>query len=249
MVQYTTEAIVLRLRKYREADALVTLFTKERGKVTGVAKGIYKPTSSLRGGVQPYSTNQMQLISGRSTLYTIAQSECLEMLLPLRQSIEAMTLGAYWAELLENFGQEEMADDGLYLLAKAGFLGLAIHASPVMACALEIRLIEQQGLRPDFASCCRCGVHLPDEKYRRFSSSEGGFLCEACGAYVQDVIRVNPAIPGIWQGLEKMALDKVDRVSITGYQLEETQKLLRQWIMRQTGKPMKTWQMMKKMEV
>ena len=110
MVQYKTEAIVLRLRKYREADALVTLLTRERGKVACVAKGIYKPSSKLRGGVQPFSIDEMMLDEGRSSLHTLIQSDCMEMLLPLRQSFEGMTLAAYWAELLENFSQEEMAD-------------------------------------------------------------------------------------------------------------------------------------------
>ena len=243
MVQYRTEAIVLRLRKYREADALVTLLTRARGKITGVAKGIYKPSSSLRGGVQPYSTNDMMLDAGRSSLHTLIQSECVEMLLPIRQCYEAIIWGAYWAELLENFGQEELADDELYLLAKAGFLGLAVNAGALMGRALEIRLIAQQGLRPALSACCRCGGLLAKEKQIRFSSEEGGFLCGSCGPYVQSAAKVSLGIPGIWQGLERIGLDKVNRVAVTGFQLDELGKVLFSWILRHTGKPMKTWQM------
>ena len=106
MAQYKTEAIILRCRKYKEADGLVTLLTKERGKVSAVAKSIYKPGSKLRGGVQPFSINEIMLNEGRSSLHRLLQSQCLEMFLPLRQSYEAMAYAAYWAELLETFSLE-----------------------------------------------------------------------------------------------------------------------------------------------
>lgn len=247
MVQYKTEAIVLRLRKYKEADALVTLLTRERGKTTGVAKGVYKPTSKLRGGVQPYSINEMMLDAGRSTLHTVIQSECLEMLLPMRQSYEAMAWGAYWAELLENFGQEELADEELYQLAKAGFLGLAVDAGVLMGRVLEIRLIAQQGLRPDFSACSRCGGTLGKEKAGWFSSGEGGFLCRACGENAGGATRVSPSAASLWQGLENLALDKLRRVTLTGSQMDELGKVLKLWILRHTGKPMKTWPMINKL--
>jgi len=244
MVKYKTEGIVLRLQKYREADALVTLLTKERGKVTGVAKGIYKPTSKLRGGVQPYSINDLMLDAGRSTLHTIVQSECLEILLPLRQSYEGMAYGAYWAELIENFGQEELVDDDLYHLAKVGFIGLALNAGALMGRILEVRLISQQGLRPDFGSCCRCGHLLAKEKVSFFSGSEGGFLCGDCAGKAPGYSKVGSAVPGLWQGLENIALDKLDRLKVTDRQLDELGGVLRQWIARHAGRPMKTWSMM-----
>ncbi|MCL2120864.1 MAG: DNA repair protein RecO [Clostridiales bacterium] len=244
MVQYKTEAIVLRLRKYREADALVTLFTRERGRISAVARGIYKPVSKLRGGVQPFSVNEMMLDAGRSTLHTLIQSECTEILLPMRQSYEAMTLGSYWAELLENFGQEEMADEALYQLAKAGFLGLALDPGLLMCRTLEIRLIGQQGLRPDFALCCRCGGPIGKDKVSWFTPSEGGFLCGSCAKAGRGASSLSPAVPGLWEGLESIALDKLKRVRVTGVQLDELGNALRLWILWHTGRPMKTWPMM-----
>ncbi|MDR1194422.1 MAG: DNA repair protein RecO [Peptococcaceae bacterium] len=249
MVSYKTEAIVLRLREYREADSLVTLLTRARGKVTAVAKGVYKPASKLRGGAQPYSVNAMMLDQGRSSLHILQQSECLEMMLPLRQSYEGMTLGAYWAELLENFAQEEMAEDSLYFLAKAGFFGLSARADKLMCRALEIRLIQQQGLSPDFHACCRCGRKGTTGGFPAFSAGAGGFLCGDCGGAAADGIRVGAAAAGLWQGLENLALDKLDRLRAGPEQLDELGRLLRRWISQQAGKPMRTCPLLKKMEV
>ncbi|MCL1849646.1 MAG: DNA repair protein RecO [Clostridiales bacterium] len=248
MVQYKTEAVVLRLIKYRDSDALVTLLTRERGKISAVAKGVYKPASSLRGGVQPYSISEMMLDAGRSTLHTLIQSDCLEMLLPLRQRYEALALGAYWAELLDSFAQEELADEELFQLAKAGFLGLAVNASLLMGRVLEIRLIAQQGLRPDFGTCCRCGRPTGKDTSAWFSTGEGGFLCSLCANQARGVVRVSPAAPSLWQGLENLPLDKLGRATLTRSQLDELGDILRQWIVNHTGRPMKTWPLIKQME-
>ena len=58
---YKTETLVLRSVKYREADSLLTLLTKEKGKVKAIAKGVRKINSRLRGGVQLFTHNQMLL--------------------------------------------------------------------------------------------------------------------------------------------------------------------------------------------
>ncbi|MDD4753342.1 MAG: DNA repair protein RecO, partial [Desulfitobacteriaceae bacterium] len=48
---YSVEALILRARDYGEADKILTLYTREQGKVSAIAKGVRKPKSRLRGGV------------------------------------------------------------------------------------------------------------------------------------------------------------------------------------------------------
>lgn len=248
MAQYKTEAIILRCRKYKEADGLVTLLTKERGKVSAVAKSIYKPGSKLRGGVQPFSINEIMLNEGRSSLHRLLQSQCLEMFLPLRQSYEAMAYAAYWAELLETFSLEGMADEELYLLAKAGFFCLCLRADSLLCRALEVRLLQQQGVSPDFEHCINCGSQELKGDRRFFSPAANGFLCSACANEAGQVVRVGAAAAGLWRGLESMALDKLGRIKAQESQLRELGVLTRQWILQQTGRPLKSWPAVKKME-
>ena len=49
---YRTEAIILRRTNYGEADRVISLITPDRGKISGIAKGVRKPKSKLAGGLE-----------------------------------------------------------------------------------------------------------------------------------------------------------------------------------------------------
>ncbi|HEX3032864.1 MAG TPA: DNA repair protein RecO, partial [Bacillota bacterium] len=66
MAIYKVEAIVLRSRKLNDADNLITLFSREQGKIQVVAKGVRKPQSRKRSGVQPFTHGSFQLYQGKT---------------------------------------------------------------------------------------------------------------------------------------------------------------------------------------
>lgn len=249
MVQYKTEALVLHSRKYKEADGLLTLLTRHRGKVSAVARGIYKPNSKLRGGVQPFSLNAMMLNAGRSTLHSLSQSDCLEMFLPLRSDLDAMAAASYWAELLENFAMEEQEDPELFRLALSGFYGLAACPEPLMIHALEIRLMKLLGFAPSFRVCAGCGRPLEPAVQYSFAAGAGGLVCSHCRCEGQPVIQIGPPVISLWQGLENISLDKVNRIRPQPEMLSRLGKVSQAWILYQLGRPLKSWQVLKKMEV
>jgi len=72
MPVYKAEAIVLHQRALGESDRIVTLFTRENGKLRAVAKGVRRPTSRLGGRIEPFTHARLMLARGR-TLDVIAQ--------------------------------------------------------------------------------------------------------------------------------------------------------------------------------
>lgn len=68
------EAIVLRRLEYGEADRIVTLLTKEHGRISAIAKGVRKPKSKLAGGVEVFSINSISYIDGRHELKTLVSA-------------------------------------------------------------------------------------------------------------------------------------------------------------------------------
>ena len=103
---FNAEAIVLRHRDGGEADRLVTLYTRQRGKIRSVAKGARKVRSRKAGHLQPLTRITIQLARARGP-YIITQVETLDAYLPLRDNLTLTGNASYLVELLDRFTYEE----------------------------------------------------------------------------------------------------------------------------------------------
>ena len=77
MPLYRDDAIVLRTHKLGEADRIVTMLTKNHGKVRAVAKGVRKMTSKKAGHLEPFCRCSLLLAQGRD-LDVVSQVETIE---------------------------------------------------------------------------------------------------------------------------------------------------------------------------
>src|SRR3712207_2896743 len=67
---YATEAVVLRSIRFGEADRVLHLLTRERGRVNAIAKGVRKTTSRFGGRLEPLTLVALTLHEGRGELHT-----------------------------------------------------------------------------------------------------------------------------------------------------------------------------------
>src|SRR5512138_639066 len=103
------EAIVLRHSDYGEADRMLTLYTREHGKVRAVAKGARKIASRKAGHIEPFTHVRLQLAKGRDMLL-ITQADTVDGYQPLREDLILTSQAAYVLELLDRFSYEEEAE-------------------------------------------------------------------------------------------------------------------------------------------
>lgn len=89
MPTYRDEAVVLRTQRLGEADRIVTLLGKERGKVRAVARGVRRTSSKFGARLEPFMVIDVQCYAGRS-LDTVTQ---------------AVTLAAYGRDLVEDYSR------------------------------------------------------------------------------------------------------------------------------------------------
>ncbi len=177
---YRVEAIVIRRRDWGEADRLLTLYTREQGKMQAVAKGSRKPTSRKAGHVELFTRTRLLIARSRS-IDIITQAETVEAYRHLRESLEASTLAHYFAELLDRFTGENEADQNLYNLLNSALTWLC-EADDVQLVAryYELHLLELTGFRPELHHCPGCAKELqPEDCF--FSAAQGGVLCPNCG--------------------------------------------------------------------
>lgn len=77
MRQFRTQAIILNRTDYGEADRIITFLTPDRGKVTGIAKGVRKSKSKLAGGIELFSVSDISFIPGRRDIDTVVSTRLI----------------------------------------------------------------------------------------------------------------------------------------------------------------------------
>jgi DNA repair protein RecO (recombination protein O) len=174
------EGIVLRHSDWGEADRILTIFTRQLGKVTAIAKGIRKPRSRKAGHLEPFSRTSMLLAHGRDLLI-LTQAEAIDVFEPLRQDLVLLGYTSYVIELLDRFTYEEGENRPLYNLLARTLLRLSRGDNPDLVTRYyEMRLLDLVGFRPQLVNCAQCGsVIQAQDQY--FSAEKGGALCPACG--------------------------------------------------------------------
>ncbi len=159
---------------------MVTLYTRDHGKLRAVAKGARKPHSRKAGHLEPFTQSSLQLATGRS-LYIVTQAETLHAHIALREDLTLLGYGSYVVELLDRFTYEEEENGALYRLLAQTLKRLAGPDDPrTVVRYYEIRLLDYLGYRPELIHCAIGEEEIqPEDQY--FSAQEGGVLCPRHG--------------------------------------------------------------------
>jgi len=185
---FRLEAVVLRHSDWGEADRLLTLYTRERGKVRAIAKGARKVKSRKAGHLEPFTRVTLQLARGRDLLI-VTQAETIDAYQPLREDLLKTGYASYLAELLDRFTYEEESENyNIFRLLTESLSRIAFEADPWLAIRYyEVRLLDHLGFRPQLFECANCREEIQAVD-QFFSAAQGGVLCPRCGA----------GLPGVW---------------------------------------------------
>jgi DNA repair protein RecO (recombination protein O) len=177
---YRDEGVVLRTQKLGEADRIVTLLTRDHGRVRAVAKGVRRTRSRFGSRLEPFTHVDVQLYVGRS-LDVVTQVETLA---PYGAALAAdyprYTAGTAMLETAERLTVEEREPAvQQYLLLVGGLRALAggEHDPGLVLDAYLLRSLSVAGYAPSFGACARCGAPGP---HRAFAVPEGGAVCPDC---------------------------------------------------------------------
>lgn len=180
MPLYRDEAIVLRTHKLGEADRIITLLTRQHGRVRAVARGVRRTTSRFGSRLEPFMHVDLQLSEGRS-LDHVTQAETLTAFhAGIGGDYDRYTAGTVMLETADRLVAEEREPSlQQFLLLVGGLRVLASgerHPSQVLDSYL-LRSLSVAGYAPSFDGCARCGLMGP---HRWFNPSLGGVLCATC---------------------------------------------------------------------
>ncbi len=179
-----TPAIVLRNRDYAEADRIVTLLTRDAGKLSGIAKGAKSSRRRFERKLEIFS-HVMLYFRRRphGELVFITRAEGAE--LPpfnLDNDLGRIALGSYMVELADALMREEAEAAEAYAILSEALGALTLGcATQALRQAFELRLLGWAGYGLEFGSCRVCGQGAaPDAVSVAFVVSRGGVVCRRC---------------------------------------------------------------------
>lgn len=196
-----TEGIVLREVEYQDADKLLTVLTREYGKLTVRVHGAKSARSRHKTACQLLAYSEYTLLQ-RQERYVLTEATCIEMFAQLRNDLELLSLASYFAQVTEAVAQEDdplpellsLLLNALYALSR-----LKLPQATVKA-VFELRLACISGFLPDLRGCAVCGKPDCD----RFNITQGVLQCAACTSAATDGIRM-PVSAGTLAALRYIA--------------------------------------------
>ncbi len=177
---YRDEGVVLRTQRLGEADRIITLLTRDHGRVRAVAKGVRRTGSRFGARLEPFGRVDVQFYVGR-TLDTVTQVESLDAHGPdLAGDYVCWTSGTAileTAERLTPVEKEPALPQYLLLIGALRTLAARTHDPGLILDAFVLRSLAIAGWSASFADCARCNAAGP---HRAFSVGHGGALCPTC---------------------------------------------------------------------
>lgn len=204
----TTQGLVLRVTDYNDRDALLTVLTKEHGKLTVKARGLRRKNSPLIAPCQLLAYGEFTLFEYRG-MYTVNEAAACELFQPLRRDLGRLSLGTYFAQVAEVISQEDLPSPELLSLVLNCLYALSKLRRPenMVKGVFELRAACIAGYTPELTGCHVCGQDHPD----RFDLSAGRLECAACRDPASPGIRM-PLTPGLLDAMRYLLLCPPDRL-------------------------------------
>jgi len=204
MRNYKVEGIIIKRKNFGEADRLITVFSKEKGKLRLVAKGSRRPLSKMAGHLGQMSHVHLVIAKGRN-LDIITSATTLESYdnKNLSEISEMFSL----SEIIDKFLPEHDPSPKVYELIKEI---LPYLAESLALAYFKLNFLKETGFAPQLFECVRCSGEIND-KQNGFDIDEGGIVCHNCNEELtsvnNDMIKLmRLAIEKDWQFIRKLGV-------------------------------------------
>jgi len=186
-------AIVLRTVDTGEADRVVTLLSRERGKVAAFARAARASRRRFGGALEPFTLVAAEVRERPGAeLLGLESVSALDAFGGIRGDLARIACAAYAAELSRELVRDHEPHDDLFDLLVAYLSALdAAPARPAALRAFELGALRAAGLLPRLDGCACCGEAVAPDRPLRLDPGFGGVLCASCGP------RASPAAPSL----------------------------------------------------
>ncbi|MDD2371322.1 MAG: DNA repair protein RecO [Firmicutes bacterium] len=237
----SVEGIVILSREYRDSDKSIIIFTKDRGRLSFVAKGARKLNSKNRSSTDLLVHGEYQLSKGKA-YYVLNQGQVIEGFMNIRKDLlktsVAMTMTVFLNDVLvDNMSQKEVFE---LLIWTFNRLGNTKDPKFLLRYFL-IKSILYLGHQPNLVACNICNINS-DNYFYQFS--EGNLICDSC---TKEGFCIEADLIKIYKILETDSFDQLKEFEVTKALLEKLDYFLEKLIEHITDKKFTGFDYLKKL--
>jgi DNA repair protein RecO (recombination protein O) len=230
-----TAAVVIGSFGLGESDRLVTFYSRDFGKIRGVAKAARRMRSRFGSALELCTLGELIFFdSGRSELVRIDHFDITRPFDRVREDLERLAQAAWMIECVARLTAERDRHVALFGLLVRGLRALDASRPPArVAIIFGVRCVEALGHRPRLDACVECGRAYP---FPRPALGDGGLTCEACARPGADALPISPATIAAFERLRSASWEEALALPLGGAE-EELSALLESQVARLIGHP------------
>lgn len=230
---HKVEGIIIRTIDYGEGNKILTLFTKEMGKIGVMAKGAKKTKSRLSAVSQLFSHGYFVFYHGGG-LGSLTTGDVIESFRAIHQDIFKTGWAAYLVELLDKLTDEKESQPTLFYLLHNALTLIGENKDPeIVARIFELELLRIVGVKPELNHCVNCkNVNNP---LIAFSVKEGGLICNPCLSIDSNAIVLSAGTIRLIRTLAAMDISKLGKVEIKDMTRKQLSQVMRSFIDAHVG--------------
>lgn len=115
MRTYSDEGIILARRNFGEADRILSIYSKNHGRISAIAKGIRRTTSKKRGHLEIFSFIRFQIADSRA-IGILTEVETINSFEKIRKDLKKVSLAYFFTEVVGKITHEHERNDGIFEL-------------------------------------------------------------------------------------------------------------------------------------
>lgn len=240
---YKTEGIIIKRSDFKEADLLLKVFTREKGKITVIAKGTRKIKSKLAGSLDLFYINKFMLAEGKN-FETLCSAETTKRHVFLRNDLEKLGKAYYLGELLDKILPEREPNKKIY----EEFTGAMsyLEKDPDLALRIfELRAFNILGFGPEVNECVSCHGELKEGECS-LSHNFGGAICGTCAKNDPESYPVSDGAIKLIRMVLLFDTEIVKKISGLGAFLEEIRRFNEAFLAKILHRNLKSTEFIKK---
>ena len=229
-------AVVIGSFALGESDRAVTFFSRDFGKVRGVAKAARRPRSRFAGALELFTIGQLVFFdTGRSDLVRIDHFDVLHPLARLREDLDRIGYASWMIESVGRLTAERDPHVGLYALLVRSLRSMERGAAGRVAVCFVTRCVDAIGHRPRLDGCVECGRRLP---FARARLGDGGLVCDTCAHGLPGLVPISPSAIAALERLRTASWEEALGASL-GRTEGELKIVLEAYLTRLIGHPLR----------